>query len=434
MDLEKVQRLVKKEFDGYEIFYLRETVKKLESRRCELYNFEFSREEGIALRALRGKKLAFSYTFGLEDEDLKRLIKKTEEIFPYLEEDEAYEFPEKRKKEEYPELQIYDKDGEDLDLEEKLERLLKMERTIREDRRIVATRHLELLESTSFVEILNSNGLYVSGRKTLYTVSALAVAKDLEEVSWYDLIWSHRFEDLNFLEFGEMVREKAISFLSSKKLRTGTYNGVLRPRVASALLSILSSSFLGENLYKEKTRLKGKINEKCFSELLDIENTGTFGPSSFPFDGEGFPSISTKVVSGGYFQAFLYDSYYAKKLGTSSTGNCVRQSLPDMPRCGIRGLFIREDGGEFPELSEGEIVLEDLMGTHTANPVTGEFSLGTLGFIKEKGRLVPFQGVMISGNVFEVFENVRAIGKDLKFYGNYGSPSLFVEGLRISGS
>ena len=40
---------------------------------------------------------------------------------------------------------------------------------------------------------------------------------------------------------------------------------------------------------------------------------------------------------------------------------------------------------------------------------------------------------MFSGNVFELLKNVRGIGKDLTFYGAFGSPSLFIEGLKISG-
>jgi PmbA protein len=73
------------------------------------------------------------------------------------------------------------------------------------------------------------------------------------------------------------------------------------------------------------------------------------------------------------------------------------------------------------------------MGTHTANPITGDFSLGTAGYICESGDKKPFQGVIFSGNIFELLNNVREVGNDLRFYGAFGSPSLFVEGIKISG-
>ena len=73
------------------------------------------------------------------------------------------------------------------------------------------------------------------------------------------------------------------------------------------------------------------------------------------------------------------------------------------------------------------------MGTHTANTVTGDFSLGALGHIYKGGVKKPFKGVMFSGNIFELLNSVKAVGKDLSFYGPLGSPTLFIGGFKISG-
>ena len=73
------------------------------------------------------------------------------------------------------------------------------------------------------------------------------------------------------------------------------------------------------------------------------------------------------------------------------------------------------------------------MGTHTANPITGEFSLGAVGHLVKSGKKTPFKGVIFSGNIFELLNSVKEVGSDLTFYGTCGSPSLFVEGLKISG-
>jgi len=73
------------------------------------------------------------------------------------------------------------------------------------------------------------------------------------------------------------------------------------------------------------------------------------------------------------------------------------------------------------------------MGAHTANPITGDFSLGAVGYMCKNGEKTPFQGVIFSGNVFELLKNVKEAGNDLRYYGVSGSPSLFVEGIKISG-
>ncbi len=433
MELEKIRELVEKKFDAYEIFYLKEIKRKVESRNCEIFGVEIKEEEGIAVRAINKGKLAFSYTFNLDKEGVLKLLEDLERIFPYLNEDEANGFPEWRKPEEYPELSLYDAQGQKIGMEEKAKELIMMEETIRKDKRIVATRNCELTEKSIFVKIVNSFGLSVESMKTIYLVSALAVAKDGEEISWCDHTFSHRFSDIDFSGFGEMIREKTLSFLSPIKLKTGIYSGILSPRVASDLLGVLSNSFLAENLYKEKTKLKGKVNEKVFSEAVNILSSGTLGAYSFPFDGEGSPSKEVEVVKDGYFLTFLYDSYYANKLCAKTTANCVRSGITDMPRCGIIGMYIDKGKGKIQDIGEGEILVEDLIGVHTANPITGDFSLGAVGFLKKGGSLVPFHGVIISGNIFQVFQDVREVGDDLKFYGRYGSPSLFVTSLRISG-
>ena len=74
------------------------------------------------------------------------------------------------------------------------------------------------------------------------------------------------------------------------------------------------------------------------------------------------------------------------------------------------------------------------MGIHTANPISGDFSLGATGSWVERGRPVhPVKGIAISGNVLDLFKNVQEVGTDFRFTGKIGSPSLKVGKLAISG-
>ena len=75
------------------------------------------------------------------------------------------------------------------------------------------------------------------------------------------------------------------------------------------------------------------------------------------------------------------------------------------------------------------------MGIHTANPISGDFSVGAAGLLVEKGEVqYPVSGFALSGNIIDLYKGVRAVGNDLKFYGNVGSPTLLIEMAEISGS
>ena len=86
------------------------------------------------------------------------------------------------------------------------------------------------------------------------------------------------------------------------------------------------------------------------------------------------------------------------------------------------------------DLHQG-VVIEEVMGLHTVDPISGDFSLGCSGDWVDRGEKVyPIKSIAVAGNLFQLFRNVCRLGEDLRFFGRVGSPSLLVEGLEISGS
>jgi PmbA protein len=420
-------------FDSFELCFTRERVKKYEVAEGRLLSTEVKEEEGMSLRGVKDGRMAFSYTFEKGEKAVDALVENATLIFPFLERDRYQAFPEKQIA--YPKLTLYDDSGLRLDAEEKIAALIGMESAIRGfDRRIAATRNCELYESELEIGIVNSNGLEAEGKKTVYTLGGMAVAADGgDEVSWYDWIWNTHYDGLDFRVLGNRIAEKALSFLSAEVIDTGTYDGLLRPGCVCQLLDILSPSFLGENLFKSKTRLEGKEGQEVVSRLLTITDSGTRGIDAFPFDGEGVSCRENVLIRNGCFQGFLYDTYYGRALGRESTGNSVRSGIKIPPRCGTTGLFVENGSGEGIDGFDNGLIIDELMGTHTANSVTGDFSVGAVGHYCRKGSQIPFKGVILAGNLFEVLVRVRAVGNDLAFYGSHGAPTLVVEGLKISG-
>lgn len=422
-------------FDQYEVFYLNEKGNKIEARDGEICSAEYKEEEGYALRAIKESRPVFCYAYDRND-PAGKLIANAQALIPAMEIDEDMVFTGSYNDSDYPTAKLLDESGLALPDGEKRSILLEMEEAIRKyDSRIKAVRNCEFQEVEVTASIRNSYGLDATGRSSLFVCSAMAVAGEgSDEVSWYDWRWAHNLGGVDAKKMGTDIAGKVISMLNARQIPTGTYDGIFTPRSAADLLGILSESFLGESLFKEKTQLKGKEGERCFADVLTIIDSGMAGADAFTFDGEGVPSCDNIIVEDGVFRTFLYDAYFGRKLGKSSTGNSVRSSLKSPPKCGPRGMYVQPGSRDIlPAMGRG-VIIEELMGTHTANVITGDFSVGCLGYVIENGVRIPFQGVMISGNVFEVFKNIKETGNDLTFYGSVGSPSLYVEGLKISGT
>jgi PmbA protein len=83
---------------------------------------------------------------------------------------------------------------------------------------------------------------------------------------------------------------------------------------------------------------------------------------------------------------------------------------------------------------EKGVLLTGVMGMHTANSISGDFSVGATGFFIDGGELsFPVKGIAVAGNILDLFSNVDSVGNDIRFYGSAGSPSLKIGALDISG-
>ena len=78
--------------------------------------------------------------------------------------------------------------------------------------------------------------------------------------------------------------------------------------------------------------------------------------------------------------------------------------------------------------------MTEVMGMHTANPVTGDFSVGAAGRLIEGGELTaPVRGIVVAGNMLEVLSSIEACGRDLVFMGSRGAPTVLVGMMTVSG-
>ena len=80
------------------------------------------------------------------------------------------------------------------------------------------------------------------------------------------------------------------------------------------------------------------------------------------------------------------------------------------------------------------LLVTDLMGMHTANPISGDISVGAAGQWIEGGKpAFPVRGVTIAGNVEQLLKLIVKVGDDIRFTGHCGAPSVLISEMAISG-
>jgi PmbA protein len=239
---------------------------------------------------------------------------------------------------------------------------------------------------------------------------------------------------------GATAAERAVSMLGARPVKSMQTPAILPSWVACDILSVLSASFLADNIQKGKSMLIGRMGEQVFSSHVTIVDDGLYqgGMASSPFDDEGSIRQGTVLVSEGVVQGFLYDQYTANKENRGSTGNAGRHGIKSPPSVQTTNFYI-PNGSSTPDdlvasLEEG-LMVTDLIGLHTADPISGDFSVGAAGLWVEGGEAVfPVKGVAISGNLMDLFNKVDGTGTDLAFYGKTGAPSLRISALNVAGS
>lgn len=435
-----IQALERAGADQFELYFERRRSTKIESKDLKIDSVSRSEDVGLSVRLVRDRRMGFSFTTSLEKEAIEKAVKTALEVAPFMPED-AFAGLFSFSSAVYPTVDSYDTKGLQVPTARKTEMAIELEAACRQaDSRIKAVRSAAVNEIMHEVHMVDSGGEHLTHQQTLYTASISAKAEhDGDSQMGGDFGFSNYFDNLDIATVAKQAAGYATELLGAGAAPTMQCPAILRNSVVAELVEFLSASFSAEAIDKGRSMLAGKQGNRLFSEHVTLIDDGLLagGYATSPFDGEGIPSTQTTLVDGGIFSAALYDGYYARKLGAEPTGSSVR-GIKSPPSIGFSNLYM-QPGRHTPErlldgISRG-ILITDLMGLHTANPVTGDFSLGASGILIENGKLTrPCRGFAVAGNVMELFKRMTDISNDLRFFGNVGAPSVRVSELSVGGA
>lgn len=431
-----VRKTLKKGCDAAEVFMKSSRGVSVEVKGGMVEALEASRDFGIAVKVIKKKKLGFAFT--TSPDEIESTIDKAVQGADWTGDDEYIGIPARA---EPGNALIFDEKIRDVRDEDIIrDAVLLEECALSFDKRVKKVRTAEAGYGVGRTEIANSNGVSASYESTYYSAHVTTLAHDGNgdsQMGW-EYAGSRRMSDIDIKSVGEDAAKRALELLGSRKISAVKAPVILSPSVAVDFLEILSASLSAESVQKQRSFLAGKTGKKIISQLIDIVDDGTmdWGTGTSPVDDEGVPTMNKKLITGGVLQGYIHNTYTAKKDGVSSTGNAVR-GTKSLPGIGVSNFYIDAEGGKpvndlTGSLSKGIVILS-AMGVHTANPVSGDFSIGISGLWIENGEAVyPVKEAVISGNILDMFNKVEAVGSDLKFYGSTGSPSLLIGDMDIS--
>jgi len=433
------RQLQGRSLDAWEIMTGHSRTLSIEVKEGVVDTFKSAEPVAVGIRLLKDNGLGFSYSSSFDPADIERMIAaaltgaqvQTPDSCNLLPLPTAYSVM----------AELYDPVLATVPVATKIARALELERlSLAADSRIKRVRKAVYGENVYEVHLRNSHGICggYQGSSLSCSVAPLAEESGEAQLGW-DFAFANSYAAIDVAAIVKEAVARATGMLGARKISSMRAPVILDSRVAGEFLELLAPSFSAENLYKEKSLLKGRQGERLFPASLNIRDDGTLkgGMATAPFDGEGVAAQNTPLVTAGVIQGFLYDTIYAARMGAATTGNSARSGVKGLPHLGISNFYI-ENGTASPAallagISRG-MQLTSLVGMHTANPVSGDFSVGATGFLIENGQLThPVKGVAIAGNVVELFKNIEMIGDDRRFYSSVGAPSLKIAALEISG-
>ena len=167
--------------------------------------------------------------------------------------------------------------------------------------------------------------------------------------------------------------------------------------------------------------------------------------AAFPcaFDGEGSPTYTKNIIEKGVLKTLLFDLKTAAALGRTTTGNGARRGYDSPVAIMPTNLYLApgtltED--ELLEKAGNGVYIDFLGGLHAgADPISGDFSLQSGGFVIENGKKTrPVKSFTVAGNFYDLLKNVAALSNkvDMPASGgsiSIGSPAVLLEAMSIAG-
>jgi len=425
---ERALRLALRNAGAAEVYIERERTVEVQVQRDRIDFGKIESTTGVGIRVLADGKMGFAYTS--DPSGLESAVEMATENLSLVDPDENFGFSEPAS---YPSVRgIYDSSFLELDVEESAGIAeVMVDKTLDEGCRPTSGGF-----SASMIEtfIMNSEGVEASSRSTGFSAYiSVNAEKGGSSTTAYESDSSCKM-DIDPEWIAGRACRIARDSTGGENIESGRMSAVLDYHAAAGLLGTFAAAFSADNVQRGRSILADRMGTEVTSPGLSIYDDGTLegGLGSAPFDGEGTPSQKTLLVADGVLEGYIHSIYTASKGSAESTGNGMR-TYADIPLVSTTNFVLEfEDKLSVDDFSG--IYITDVLGAHTANPISGDFSVeANNAFLVNGGEFVPVKKAMISGNIFELMKHVSSTDLDRRQIGDFVTAPIIVEGINVTG-
>ncbi|HEX5000234.1 MAG TPA: metallopeptidase TldD-related protein [Terriglobia bacterium] len=395
----------------------------------------------LRLRVFDGKRTAASQTSDLTPAVVRQLVAETVEMARRTSEDPSSGLPDASLfASTFPDLELLDPEWDALSPADRIAMARRAEAAaMAADPSIVNSEGGSFDYSRSRTVLANTFGFLGDYAGTAGSISAVPITQTdgaMQRDYWFST--SRRVSQLESPEaVGRRAAERALRRVGARKVKTCEAAIVFDPLTARGLMGHLFQAVAGDAIYRRGSFLVDRLGSPVAAPSISVLDNALLkgGLGSSPFDDEGVPSQTTRVIDRGTLGNYLHSAYTARKLGSRPTGNGARTGAGSMT-VGPSNFYL-EPGTHSPD----EIIANTKSGLYVfemigsgVNLVNGDYSRGAAGLWIENGKLTyPVHEITISGNLKEMLQSVDMIGNDLLFMGNIASPTVRIPRMVISG-
>lgn len=308
------------------------------------------------------------------------------------------------------------------------------------DPRIVSVRPAVVAEHQLRWALRTSAGLERSGASTRATAAVGAVAEDQDDSRMAVEEGSAAcLEDLDLPHLAQQAARRALLALGARPIPARRGPVVLSPRAAAVLIESLVEAMDGDRAARGASFLAGRLGTQVVSPDLTLVDTphdpGLDG--SAWIDGEGLATRTHALIEAGRWTLALHDRASAARHGAQAQGHGLRQGRGRV-HAGAHNVVVWPGALTLDALlheAEGGIWVDELLGAHTFNGVTGELSLGATGNLIRSGDFGPaFEGVTLAGDLLGLLSAPIKVGAEVATFGRFRGPAILLPEVRIASS